>query len=468
MMRFVMLTLFLVIGTAMGSGRRSAAVGIARDYLGSTSAARLTQLSKELSRYDVEWDSVIKGLQPVPPVAEKLNRLISDRFRTPHLKRKHPDARLYYVIPGSYTNTVPNGLLIYLHGGNRSTQSDMPGIHMRFPRANEPRDAHLMADLFTRTGMIGVGPSAPVDPQDDWRWGVPGTEEYLTDVIEEVGRRYAVDPNRVFVLGYSMGGYGAYHVAQTQPDRYAGIIAVSGAWEAAHWPGLLGTDFCMVHGANDARHGFRSRYTDPTYPRLASRQMKAQKVPHTYLEHQWGHGFAEAKPHVLKHLLAVRDKHRDPFFPRVSLTTPIGNTISKFRFVQHRRWVSIDRIGYGKVRYDALPSMWGRIGLEQAESIEKWNAWTLPPYDHHGKGAAVRANHDGDNRFTVRTTNVKRLSLWLHPKMVDVSRPAVIRLDGKTRTVDIPKPSLAVALDSYKRCRDWGLIYPIRLRLSVD
>ena len=61
-----------------------------------------------------------------------------------------------------------------------------------------------------------------------------GTEEYLADVIEEVGSRYAIDPNRIFVMGYSMGGYGAYHIAQTQPDRYAGIIAVSGAWEAAH------------------------------------------------------------------------------------------------------------------------------------------------------------------------------------------------------------------------------------------
>ena len=224
----------------------------------------------------------------------------------------------------------------------------------------------------------------------------------------------------------------------------------------------------MVHGANDAQHRFRSRYTDPTYPRLASRQMKAQKVPHTYLEHRWGHGLAEAKPHVLKHLLAIKDKPRDPFFPQVSLTTPIGNSLSKFRYVQHRRWVSIDRMGYGKVRYDALPSMWGRVGLEQTEPIEKWNASTLPPYDHYGKGSSVKASHDGDNRFTVRTTNVKRLSLWLHPKMVNVSQPAKIKLNGKPRSMEIPKPALATALDSYRRRRDWGLIYRIRLQLNVD
>ncbi len=157
----------------------------------------------------------------------------------PELQKKHPNARLYYVIPGTYTNKPPNGLLIYLYGGNRSTKNDMPGVHMLFPRANEPRDAHLMADLFTRTGLIGVGPFAPVDPNDDWRWSVVGTEDYLADVIEEVIHRHAVDPNRNFVMGYSMGGYGAYHVAQTQPDRYASIIAVSGDWEAAHWPGLL-------------------------------------------------------------------------------------------------------------------------------------------------------------------------------------------------------------------------------------
>ncbi len=196
--------------------------------------------------------------------------------------------------------------------------------------------------------------------------------------------------------------------------------------------------------------------------------MKAQEVPHTYLEHKWGHGFAAAKPHVLKHLLAIKDKSRDPFFVQVSLVTPIGNTAIKFRYVQHRRWVSIDRIASGKVCYDALPSMWGRVGLEQTEPIEKWNAWTLPPFDYHGRGSAVRATHEGNNRFTIVTTNVKRLSLWLHPEMVNISEPATINLNGKSRSVEIPKPSLATALDSYKRRRDWGLIYPIRLQLSVD
>jgi pimeloyl-ACP methyl ester carboxylesterase len=47
------------------------------------------------------------------------------------------------------------------------------------------------------------------------------------DVLEAVDRvtaEYSVDPDRIFILGHSMGGAGAWHLALKYPDRWAGIV----------------------------------------------------------------------------------------------------------------------------------------------------------------------------------------------------------------------------------------------------
>jgi len=73
----------------------------------------------------------------------------------------------------------------------------------------------------------------------------------------------------------------------------------------------------------------------------------------------------------------------------------------------------------------------------------------------------------GNNVFTVTTTNVRRCTLWLHPRMVDVTKPVTIQVDGKKPFSTPVQPSLAVALESYERRGDWGLIYPIKVEINM-
>ena len=75
---------------------------------------------------------------------------------------------------------------------------------------------------------------------------------------------------------------------------------------------------------------------------------------------------------------------------------------------------------------------------------------------------------EGYNRIEVTTQNVSRLTVWLHPKMVDISQPVTISVDGEVQFAGRVKPSLATAMQSYERRRDWGLIYPIKVELQVN
>jgi pimeloyl-ACP methyl ester carboxylesterase len=54
-------------------------------------------------------------------------------------------------------------------------------------------------------------------------------EEDMLEVIDEVRRRFRVDPDRVFIMGHSMGGSGSYTVGLHYPDRFGGIMPIDAA-----------------------------------------------------------------------------------------------------------------------------------------------------------------------------------------------------------------------------------------------
>jgi len=54
-------------------------------------------------------------------------------------------------------------------------------------------------------------------------------------VIEEMQRRYRVDPDRIILVGISMGGMGAWTIAAHHPDLFAGLVVLSGRGDYYFW-----------------------------------------------------------------------------------------------------------------------------------------------------------------------------------------------------------------------------------------
>jgi len=69
-----------------------------------------------------------------------------------------------------------------------------------------------------------------------WPWGRGDTAyrglggQDVWDAMEAIQSWYNVDPHRVFLMGFSMGGYGAWSLAAREPNRFAAVASVSG------WP----------------------------------------------------------------------------------------------------------------------------------------------------------------------------------------------------------------------------------------
>lgn len=89
-------------------------------------------------------------------------------------------------------------------------------------------------ELLTRNSdIIVVMPSTQMGFYTDTKYHM----DYFTFISEElpviVGNYFPVAAGRenTFVIGNSMGGYGAFKLALTFPDRYAGAASLSGAME---------------------------------------------------------------------------------------------------------------------------------------------------------------------------------------------------------------------------------------------
>ena len=262
--------------------------------------------------------------------------------------------------------------------------------------------------------MITVGPSS-LNVPDHCRWCLKEADDYLVDVILECKRRFNIDPDRVFLLGHSMGGFGAYHHALRQPDRFAAVVVNSGSWNMAYWPAVRGTPLCLVNGAHDAHpdkgdgKGHRSHYTDVEYLRQTRQILAHHDIQYVAFEHDGGHAFGSGKKYVFQYFRSARDLRRDPFFDHVGLASPAGFRKPYRSPVRHNRWLSLDEAVKGDLEYERLIP----------HNERSFTNFRLEYRKAKYGGASLDAVNRHDNTIVVTTRNVARFTVWLHPRMVE-------------------------------------------------
>lgn len=433
------------------------AVKPAQEYLAIDDDDRRAELAEELSEYDGDIESVLRGLQPTSFEPVEPGYHPEEHFSLPELREARPDDLLYFTVPESYRADRPSGLVVFMHGGGNATSRRAPRYTMNFPD-EEDDESDLLGDLFDELGLVAVGPSAPWDEESSYRWCLEKADEYLADVIQECKSRFNIDHDRVFLLGHSMGGFGAFHHAQRQPDRFAAVIAHAGSWQLGCWPVIRGTRLCFINGVHDAEQDDRWHYTDIEHARWTERLLAERELDHVFFEHDGGHDAYYGKPYIARFLRSAKDLRRDPFYAHIALASPVGYSRYYSSPVKHNRWLTLNESTAGQISYDEL----------LADDDVEFDDWELEYSKSERDGAAIEAHNRGDNVIDVTTQNVARFTVWLHPKMIDVRRPVRVVVDGETRFDDKVEPSLVTALESYERRGDWGLVYPIKIELDLE
>jgi len=92
---------------------------------------------------------------------------------------------------------------------------------------------------------IVVSPQCPVLPQFGW------SNQAVVALLDDVCERYAVDPDRVYLTGLSMGGYATWALACEQPQRFAAIVPICGGGDPSKATRLAALPTWAFHGAAD-------------------------------------------------------------------------------------------------------------------------------------------------------------------------------------------------------------------------
>ncbi|MBN1475651.1 prolyl oligopeptidase family serine peptidase [Candidatus Sumerlaeota bacterium] len=127
----------------------------------------------------------------------------------------------------------------------------------------------------------------------DWYYVGPGETDVL-EVIEEVQRLCHVDPDRIYLIGHSMGGWGVWQLGVSHPDLFAAIIPTASWAPLDLLPNLRHTPLVFLHGRDDT-------VVQVEYAREIDAELSRLGIEHSYLEAPaWGHHSA-----LVAHMLPV-------------------------------------------------------------------------------------------------------------------------------------------------------------------
>ena len=139
---------------------------------------------------------------------------------------------------------APNGkhsLWITMHGGGQGTEEE-----------NDRNWKGYYGRYEFPPGSINVAPRAPANTWDMWH--VKWVDELFDRLIEDMVLQRGVDPNHVYLIGYSAGGDGVYQLAPRLADRFAAATMCAGHPNAVTPEGLRNLPFFLYMGGEDSAY----------------------------------------------------------------------------------------------------------------------------------------------------------------------------------------------------------------------
>ena len=154
-------------------------------------------------------------------------------------------ARHYRIaMPEEHDGATPVGAIMFAHGYRGSARGAMRNMNMR----------RMVSDMGL--ALIAVKSAGP-----DWDIpGVPsdmastGAEEmaYFEAVVADATSRFAIDPHRIMLSGFSAGGKVTWEVACKRPDLFAGFAPIAGTfWQGPPESCAAPASIIHIHGTED-------------------------------------------------------------------------------------------------------------------------------------------------------------------------------------------------------------------------
>lgn len=166
------------------------------------------------------------------------------------LVRKGNQSMPYVVyVPRDYTAGKKWPVILFLHGAGERGDSGLPQSQVGIGGA-----IRMRPDRFP---CLVVMPQCPTGK--GWGHAIQGfipdstdTADLALAALDEVMARYSTDPDRVYLTGLSMGGFGTWSIGSRLPERFAALMPICGGGNPAEWaPKLKNLPIWVWHGDQD-------------------------------------------------------------------------------------------------------------------------------------------------------------------------------------------------------------------------
>lgn len=170
-----------------------------------------------------------------------------------------------YAYPLPYRLFVPDGydprraypLVVYLHGGGgrgadglRHLTADVAALISDRVQALE-RSFVLAPQCPEGDEWVNRSDRPPFSNYDQARVPESDAARMVLEVIRIVQGRYAIDPDRIYLTGPSMGGSGTWDLVTRHPHVFAAAVPITGVNDPSRAAAIADLPIWAFHGARD-------------------------------------------------------------------------------------------------------------------------------------------------------------------------------------------------------------------------
>jgi len=332
-----------------------------------------------------------------------------------------------YIVPSKYNPRVKTGVLVFLHG---AISQQPPGCGAQSARNS--------GSAVRSLNFIVIGPST----YSKHEWGEPANRALIRFALEHVKRRFNVDEDRVYIGGTSDGGRGTYAMMETEATFFAAAVPNIGSpGSVTRFVNFLNLPWFAINGETDGLFKVDNVRKDVE-------DMKKMGIDITWK-------LVEGRGHVAGFFVEFKDevcafygRHtRNPFPAKIEWQLdPSRGEYAKGFPANTFRWLRIEETGDSESKTDFKDSNQRRIrsGLPR-----------------------IRARYEG-NRIDVETSSVKKYTVLISEKMLDLKKEIEIHTNGNLSFKGKLESDPRVILEEARKFNDRRLLFNNRVSIEVD
>lgn len=297
-------------------------------------------------------------------------------------------------------------LYISMHGGGNTAASVNDSQWENQKRLYQPKEG------------VYVCPRAP---WNDWdMWFKPPMDGLLEELIQTLSYTLQVNPDKVYLMGYSAGGDGVWRLAPRLADHFAAASMMAGHPGDVSLLNVRNMPFTIWVGGDDAAYN-------------RNREVAARGRELDSLQTADGNGYIH-QTHVLEgypHWMDLKDAAAVPWM------------------AQFRRNPYPDRI------------VW-----RQEEVTRNAFYWLSIPHEYAKRGMTVIANRKG-NVIELERCDYPELTICLNSSMLNLSKKVTVKYKGRKVFKGRLKPNADTARHTLEQRGDPSYMFDIMLQVAL-